>query len=285
MMGALDGRTCVITGGTSGIGRAVALALAAEGATLVIVGRRAAHADAAVAAARRAGARDVDAVLGDLSSQQDVRRIAAEIGRRHACVHALVNGAGGLFLRRIRSADGIEMTWALNHLSPFLLTNLLLERLERGAPARIVTIASDAHAHGRIDFDDPSRRRGAAAYAQSKLANVLFTRGLAGRLRDRGVAANAVHPGRVASGFGWNNGVIWRLARPFVHGGAMTPDAAAPDVARLVADPALAGVSGRYFAAGKVVEPAPQALDDDAVERLWTLSARMTRLDGAASAA
>jgi NAD(P)-dependent dehydrogenase (short-subunit alcohol dehydrogenase family) len=194
-------------------------------------------------------------------------------------VHALVNNAGGLFLWPAASADGIEMTWALNHLSYFLLTNLLLATLQQSAPARIVNVASEAHARGRIDFDNPGRVRGAAAYYQSKLANVLFTRELNRRLLDTGVTANAVHPGRVASGFGFNNGWVWRIARPFVQRGAITPEAAAPSVARLVVDPALAQVSGRYFDFMHDAPPAPQALDGDAGERLWTTSARMVGLE------
>ena len=278
MSGALDGRTCVITGGTFGIGRAVALALAREGASLVLVGRTAGHADDTVAAVRRAGARSAERLLGDLSSQQEVRRIAAEIRDRYECVHALVNNAGGLFLWPADSADGIEMTWALNHLSPFLLTNLLLDTLRRSAPARIVNVASEAHARGRIDLEDPGRVRGAAAYYQSKLANLLFTRELNRRLLDTGVTANAVHPGCVASGFGFNNGWIWRIARPFVQRGAIRPEAAAPSVSRLVIDPALAQVSGRYFDFMDDAQPAPQALDEEVGHRLWTLSARMTAL-------
>ena len=276
MSQALAGRVCVITGGTSGIGRAVALLLAREGASLVLIGRDRARTDDAIDAVRRAGAPDAVALLADLSSRDEVRRVAGQIRQRHPRVNALLNNAGALFLRRRVSVDGVGMTWALNHLAPFLLTNLLVDALTAGAPARIVTVASEAHAQGRIDFDDPGGVHGPAAYYQSKLANVLFTRALARRLDETRVTANAVHPGRVASGFGVNNGWTWRIARPFVHRGAMTPEAAAPAVARLLIDPGLSAISGRYFDREQEATPAPQALDDVAAERLWAISEQMT---------
>jgi retinol dehydrogenase 12 len=263
---------CIVTGGTSGIGREVALLLARAGVAVTIVGRHASRAAATVADLRLAGARSADAVIGDLSSQRDVRRMAGDLLGRHARIGALVNNAGALFLRRQQSADGLEMTWALNHLSYFLLTTLLLDRLIASAPARVVNVASEAHAHGRIRFDDPCAASRAEAYAQSKLANVLFTRALARRLAGTGVTANAVHPGRVDSGFGANNGWIWTVARPFVHRHAIAPPEAAPAVAALVLAPELEGVSGRYFDRGHESAPGPQATDENVEERLWVLS-------------
>jgi len=278
MSGELAGKLCVVTGGTSGIGRATAILLARAGASLVLVGRSAAHGREAVAAAKGAGAPTVDVLLGDLSERDEVRRIADQILTRHPRVHALVNNAGALFLRRKLSADGVEMTWALNHLSYFLLTELLHDRLLESAPARVVNVASEAHASGFIKLDDPGRLTGASAYQQSKLANVLFTRALAKRLQGTGVTANAVHPGRVDSGFGYNNGWIWRLIRPIVHRNTITPAEAANAVARLVTDPRLDAVSGRYFDTGYEAAPAPQAMDDALAERLWRLSEQSTRV-------
>jgi retinol dehydrogenase-12 len=277
MSGELDGKLCVVTGGTSGIGRATAILLGRAGASLVLVGRSAAHGREAAAAVTDAGASAVDVLLGDLSERDEVRRIADQILCRHRRVHALVNNAGGLFLWRQLIADGVEMTWALNHLSYFLLTALLRDRLLESAPARVVNVASEAHASGVIKLDDPGRLRGARAYQQSKLANVLFTRALAKRLHGTGVTVNAVHPGRVDSGFGSNNGWIWRLVRPIVHRNTITPEEGAIAVARLVADPRLDQVSGRYFDSAYEAAPAPQAMDDTLAERLWTLSEQSTR--------
>ena len=274
-----DGATCVVTGGTSGLGREVALLLARRGAAVTIVGRNPERAVATVADLRLAGARRAHAVVGDLSAQADVRRIAADLLSSHPRIHVLVNNAGGLFLRRKLSVDGIEMTWALNHLSYFLLTLLLRPRLEASAPARIVNVASEAHAAGRLRFDNPAAVTGPAAYQQSKLANVLFTHALARRLRGTGVTVNAVHPGRVESGFGTNNGWLWTVAKPFVHRRAMTPEEAAPAIARMAIGPSMAALSGRYFDRDREATPAPQALDDVAAERLWTMSARMVGLE------
>jgi retinol dehydrogenase 12 len=279
-MNGMDGAvTCVVTGGTSGIGREVALLLARRGAAVTIVGRNPERAAATVEDLRRAGARSAQAVLGDLSAQAEVRRIAAALLASHPRIDVLVNNAGGLFLRRRSSVDGVEMTWALNHLSCFLLTLLLKPRLVSSAPARVVTVASEAHVTARLRLDDPAAVTGAAAYGQSKLANVLFTRALARRLQGTGVTANAVHPGRVASGFGANNGLLWTVVKPFVHRRALSPEVAAPSVARLAIDASMAGISGRYFERDREVAPAPHAQDDLAAERLWTLSARMVGLE------
>jgi NAD(P)-dependent dehydrogenase (short-subunit alcohol dehydrogenase family) len=266
----------VVTGGTSGVGRAVAIELAKKGYSVVILGRDSIKARETAVELRNAGAPRADFLTGDLSSLQDVRRLADELRVRFSPIAALVNNAGALFLRRQLSRDGFEMTWALNHLAYFLLTTLLLDVIVRTSTARIVNVASEAHAKGRIDFDDPCRVTGPAAYSQSKLANVMFTRSLSGRLQGTNVTANAIHPGRVASRFGANNGWVWRVARPFVHRNAITPEDSAPAVTRLLLDPSLAKVSGRYFDRSEETEPAPQAFDDGLCEQLWVLSERMT---------
>ena len=203
--GPMAGRTVLVTGGTSGIGRATALGLAAMGAQLAITGRDRGRTEDAAREIRAAGGGQVDVFVADLSAQSQVRRLAGEVLQRLPRIDVLVNNAGGFWNTRHVTADGLEHTFALNHLAPFLLTSLLLGRLKRTTPARVVTVSSNVQAHGRIDFDDLQAERsysGARAYNQSKLANVLFTYELARRLEGTAVTANALHPGLVRTSFG-----------------------------------------------------------------------------------
>ena len=193
----------------------------------------------------------------------------------------LVNNAGGFFWKRMETAEGLEMTFALNHLNYFLLTNLLLEKLEASAPSRIVCVSSDAHRGGRLNFDDLQNKRkyaGFPAYAQSKLMNVLFTYELSRRLAGSGVTANVLHPGFVASGFGKNNGLLFRLAMPLAQLGAISPQEGARTSITLASSPELEGVSGKYFTKEKEVQSAPASYDEGSARRLWAVSAEMTRL-------
>lgn len=203
--GPMAGRTVLVTGGTGGIGRVTALGLAAMGAHLAITGRDRGRAEAAARDIRAAGGGPVDVFIADLSSQSEVRRLAGEVLQRLSRIDVLVNNAGGYWNTRHVTADGLERTFAVNHLAPFLLTSLLMDRLNRSAPVRVITVSSNVHAMGRIDFDDLQGERsysGAGAYNQSKLANVLFTYELARRLPDARVTANALHPGVVRTSFG-----------------------------------------------------------------------------------
>jgi retinol dehydrogenase 14 len=195
--GPMTGRTVLVTGATGGIGKATALGLAAMGAHVAITGRDPGRTEPAAREIRAAGDGQVDVFVADLSAQAEVRRLAAEVLERLCRLDVLVNYVGGYWNTRHVTADGLERTFALNHLAPFLLTNLLLDRLHESAPARVVTVASHAHTMGRIDFDDLQGERsyaGSRAYDQSKLANVLFTNELARRLRVTPVTANALHP-------------------------------------------------------------------------------------------
>src|SRR3982074_3045627 len=207
----------LMTGGTNGIGLAAARELAARGADLSIVARDQTRGAAAAAQSGVAGGgRPVDVLLADLSSQAAVRRLAAEVLERYPRLQVLVNNAGAIYSSRQLSEDGIELTWALNHLAPFLLTTLLLDRLRASAPARIVTTSSDAHQGAHIPFDDINADRawgamGMRRYGETKLANVLFTVEMTRRLEGTGVTANAFHPGLVATGFNRNNGVLMRI--------------------------------------------------------------------------
>ena len=272
------GKTVLITGGTTGIGRATAIGLASMGARVGITGRDRNRADQAAAAiARESGNPVVDVFVADLSSQVEVRRLAGEVLSAYPCLDVLVNNVGGYWDTRHVTADGLEHTFALNHLAPFLLTNLLLDRLTQSAPARVVTVASGAHTMGRIDFDDLQGERsysGSRAYNQSKLANVLFTYELARRLEGSTVTANALHPGVVRTSFGAADpGVVQRLLVPFMRPFMNSPAQGAATSIHLASTPDLDRVTGQYFAAGKPKRSSKASYDTAVAARLWQVSA------------
>ena len=276
----MAGKTVVITGGTGGIGRATAEGLAELGAQVVITGRdpeRTASVARQILAAGGSGS--VEPMAADLSSQQVVRRLADELVQKHPRIDVLVNNVGGYWNHRQVTANGLERTFALNHLAPFLLTNLLLDPLIAGAPARVVTVSSNAHAMGRIDFDDLQAERsysGARAYNQSKLANVLFSYELARRLAGRGVTANALHPGVVSTGFGSEDpGRLQKLIMPVGRFLLKTPEKGAETSIYLASSPDVEGVSGRFFVNSKQKKSAPQSYDRDDALRLWDVSAEL----------
>jgi NAD(P)-dependent dehydrogenase (short-subunit alcohol dehydrogenase family) len=202
----------MVTGATGGIGEITATALARNGATVVVVGRSREKAIATVEKIKKAtGNQKVEYMLADLSSQKDVRHLAEEFKAKYDRLHVLVNNAGALYTKREESVDGIELTFALNHLGYFLLTNLLLDTIKASAPARIVNVSSSMHRRGTMDWQDLEGKKkfsGWAIYGRSKLANILFTRELARRLEGSGVTVNALHPGVVTTGFGTNNGMF-----------------------------------------------------------------------------
>ncbi|MGH7899542.1 MAG: SDR family oxidoreductase [Candidatus Binatia bacterium] len=276
----LRDKTCMITGATSGIGRAAAIEIARLGARLIVVGRDRERGEAALREIRdRSGNGDVELLLADLSSQQSIRALAGELLARDRPLHVLVNNAGIFALRRSLTVDGIESVFAVNHLGYFLLTNLLLDRLKRSAPARIVNVASDAHAWGAIDFDDlgGERRYGwMRIYGRSKLANILFTYELARRLAGSGVTVNCLHPGAVATRLGAQNGAIARfligLLRPFLR----MPEAGADTIVHLAASPELDGVTGKYFVDRREGRSSRESRDGAVARRLWEVSAEMT---------
>lgn len=278
----MQGKICLITGGTNGIGKSTALALARMGATVVIVGRDAQKTAQVVDEIRTAsGTRTGDSLLADLSSQQDVRRLAEAFKSKYAHLHVLLNNAGGVFMQRQLSADGIEMTFALNHLAYFLLTNLLLDTLKASAPARVINVSSGGHAAGKIEFDNLQGERGysAGAYGNSKLANILFTVELACRLEGTGVTANALHPGLVNTGFGQNNpGLLMKLFGVVMPLIGRSPEKGAATSIHLASSPEVENVTGQYFVDSKVTPPAPQATDLTVAKKLWEVSAEMVHL-------
>jgi len=281
----LTGRTCMITGATSGIGRAAALGLARLGKpSLVLVARSPERAEETAEAIRReTGNDDVTVLLADLSSQAEIRRLADEFLATQRPLHVLLNNAGVFMLRREETVDGLETTFAVNHLGYFLLTNRLLDRIVASAPARIVNVAAAAHAQsgGPLDFDDLQSRLGfyspMKVYGKSKLANILFTRELARRLEGTGVTANCLHPGFVGSNFARNSlpGAIGMvLLRPF----ARSPEKGAETAIHLCASPEVDGVSGKYFMDGRERFPKSYAQRDEDARRLWAESERLTGL-------
>jgi len=279
-------RYVLITGATGGIGRATALGLAQRGAHVAITGRDQARTDAAQRELQRAGGGAVDAFVADLSSQAEVRRLADEVLERLPSVDVLINNVGGYWNTRHVTVDGLEHTFALNHLAPFLLTNLLLDRLTQSAPARVVTVSSNAQALGRIDFDGLQGERsysGSRAYNQSKLANVLFTYELARRLQGTSVTANALHPGVVNTGFGATDPAgFQRFLVPFARPFMKSPTRGAATSILLASSPELAETTGRFFANGRQVRSSPRSYDQADATRLWQVSAELVGLSQSA---
>jgi len=284
MAGALPmaGKVVLITGGTGGIGKATAIGLAAIGARVGITGRDLARAEQAAADIRSASENPaVDAFAADMTSQAEVRRLAAAVLDAYPRLHVLVNNVGGFWAHRHPTADGLERTFALNHLAPFLLTNLLLDRLKASAPARVVTVSSGAQSMGRIDFDDLQgalNYSGQRAYNQSKLANIMFTNELARRLDGAGVTATSVHPGVVRTNFGaedqaWFFTIISRVVRPLLK----TPAQGAQTPIYLASSPDMDGISGQFFVNRKPKTANKVAYDTDMTARLWRVSADLVK--------
>jgi NAD(P)-dependent dehydrogenase (short-subunit alcohol dehydrogenase family) len=276
----MDGKICLVTGGTAGIGLVTARSLAEQGAQVIVVGRDRRRGEAATAApgGYRPGAA-VTFVAADLSDQGDIRRLAGDLRDRHPRLDVLVNNAGAMFGRRRLSADGIEMTFALNHLGYFLLTHELLPMLRAASRARIVNVASRAHRGVNLRFDDLQHERrynGWIAYKRSKLANLLFTYELARRLEGSGVNANALHPGFVATDIGVANrllaGIVWRA----VALAAIRPEEGARTSIHLASVPEVEGVSGQYFVKCRPERSSDVSYDREAATRLWDISAELT---------
>jgi NAD(P)-dependent dehydrogenase (short-subunit alcohol dehydrogenase family) len=278
----MKGKTVLITGANQGIGKAAALVLAQKGARVVLVARNPDKGRAAVADIEAAsGSREVELIVGDLSSLAQVRRVAAEFKAQHDRLHVLINNAGVVVPTRRTTVDGFEETFAINHLAHFVLTRELLGVLQASAPARIVNVSSEAHRHARMKWDDLQLAQCSysqwRAYGQSKLANVLFTYELARRLDPKKVTANVLHPGIIASGFGQTYGgaiaFFVRLAHPFFA----TPAEGAKTSVYLASSPEVSGVSGRYFSKCQPQRSNAVSYCEASQKKLWALSDEMTR--------
>ena len=276
----MRGKTIVITGATSGIGEVAAVRLAEQGARIVFTARDKARAEVTMEKLRRANGATAHVLhLGDLSLLADMKRVAGEIAQEPQ-IDVLINNAGAVFNVRQETRDGLERTFALNHMSYFVITNLLLPKLKAGA--RIVSTASGAHRRAKLDFDNLQSRNGYSGftvYSKSKLCNILFTRELARRIAGTGVTANCLHPGFVATRFGDQSGGLLsafvRIAKPF---GGISPEEGAKTIVYLASSPNVASVSGEYFYECKIDTPSPEARSDRDAKKLWDLSAQISGL-------
>jgi NAD(P)-dependent dehydrogenase (short-subunit alcohol dehydrogenase family) len=278
----MTGKTVVITGGTSGIGQVAAEALAGMGARIILVARDRARGDMTLARLRAKGPGAEHAIhYADLSRLAEMKRVGQAIAAAEPRVDVLINNAGALFNRREVTEDGLELTFATNHVAYFVLTHLLRDRLVASAPARVVSTASAAHRGARLNFDDLQLKEGYSgfrAYGRSKLCNILFTRELARRLAGTGVTANSLHPGFVATRFGDQSGGfasgVFRLFKRF----AISPEKGAETIVYLASPDAPATVSGAYFNKCREAKTSAEAQDDQAARRLWQETAKLAGL-------
>ncbi|MGD0612498.1 MAG: SDR family oxidoreductase [Anaerolineales bacterium] len=280
MESSMKGKTVLVTGATNGIGLVTARELARLGGQVTIISRNAEKCAAVAGQIHATTGNPVEFIAVDLSTLSGMMQAAATFKQRHTHLHVLINNAGGVFFKRMLTVDGNEMTFALDHLNYFLLTNLLLDLLKTSAPARIVNVSSRSHYRAKIDFDNlqgEKHFRGMQAYGQSKLANVLFTYALARRLEGSGVTANALHPGFVATGFTRNNGPLYdvgmRLITPVF---ARTPERGAQTSLYLATSPEVAEVTGKYYVDSKPVRSSPISYELDTAEKLWQVSLELT---------
>lgn len=271
----MQGKVCLITGATSGIGKEIARGLSSLGATVAVAGRNREKCESAVQ-----DTKSDSYFVADLSSQAEVRGLAAEFSSRYDRLDVLVNNAGVFLADRKVTAEGIEHTLAVNHLAPFLLTNLLIDRLKASAPSRVITTSSTAHKAGNMDFDDihfeKRRYSGIAAYSQSKLANILFTRELARRLAGTHVTANCFHPGAVRTNLvqGGSYGLMWKAAGPFM----VSPEKGADTAVYLASSEEVAGMTGGYFVKRRQEKSSEVSYGEETAKKLWKLSERLTGL-------
>jgi NAD(P)-dependent dehydrogenase (short-subunit alcohol dehydrogenase family) len=278
----IKNKICLVTGATAGIGKVTAQALAEQGAKVVLVSRNKEKCALTVSEIKnQTGNKDVDFIASDLSSQKEIYKLAEEFIKTHSHLDILVNNAGAVFTSREVSPDGFEMTFALNHLNYFLLTNLLINQLKKSPAARIVNVSSMAHESGQINFDDLQGERrysGWGAYCQSKLANVLFTYELARRLASTKITTNALHPGVVGTNFGSNNsGFMAMFVRLYLRLFSISDKEGAQTSIYLASSPEVENVSGKYFVKRKIRNSSSASHNKDVALRLWQVSLELTK--------
>ena len=277
-------KTILVTGATSGIGLEASVVFAREGNLVVMVGRDAKKTEAAVATVKqRSGGQSVEWLLCDFTSLASVRKLAADYRAKYDRLDVLVNNAGTVYAARTLTGDGIEGTFEVNHLGPFLLTELLEDLLVKSSPARVVNVSSTGHYRGTMNFDDLGFERGGysimQAYSRSKLGNVMFTRSLAKKLADKGVTVNALHPGAVATNIwskapGWAQPILSLAKSLFM----ISPEKGGQTITYLATSPEVANTSGKYFEKNREKTPSALARDDAACERLWAESSKLVGL-------
>jgi retinol dehydrogenase 12 len=276
----MDGKVCLVTGATNGIGLEAAKALASQGATVVVAGRDKGRLETALIQLRHAiPDAKVESLQADFASLQDVRALAEAFKARHSRLDVLLNNAGLVLHERQVTKDGFEATLGINHLAPFLLTHLLLDVLKASGPARVVNVSSEAHRYGKLDFNDLQSERSYAmmrVYGTSKLANILFTQALARRLRGSQVTTNSLHPGVVRTGFGQNTEGWMRFVVQSFAGFFLTAEQGARTSVYLSSSPEVEGVSGQYFIKCRPKKPSGDAREEQLAERLWQVSAELT---------
>jgi retinol dehydrogenase 14 len=283
----MDGKTCLITGATSGIGKATTLSLARRGATTLMVSRNKRKGELVRGEIiANSGNKDVILYVADLTSQKSIRSLADEIKTQHSQIDVLVNNAGGIFDTRTETVDGIELTLALNHLASFLLTHLLMNELRTAPAARIVNLSSEAHRYGTMEFGDIGYERGynpLKSYARSKLANILFNYELARRTADTNIIVNTLHPGAVRTNFGKElsgmAGFVFKHLDIFMR----SPEKGAETVIWLASSADVKGMSGKYFRDKKEIRSSKISYDEGVARQLWNVSARMTGIQAEAT--
>ncbi len=277
----IRGKTCMITGATSGLGRASALELGRMGGKLILVCRNRERGEELVREIQRAGNPEVELMVADLESQAQIRKLAADFLATKKPLHVLMNNAGVFKMKRALTSDGLEEVFAVNHLAYFMLTLLLLDRIKESAPARIINVSSDLHQRATINFKNhrgESSYGGMSSYAQSKLANALFTYELARRLAGTGVTVNCVHPGAVATNLANHNGAVVGTAWKIISAFTKSPDVCARTQVYLASSPELEGVTGKYFIDSKEARSSDVSHDADLARRLWEVCAQMSGL-------